>query len=144
MPWYASLLCAHPEGDDFDRLLSEFDLSTEDEEARSLQWYESYELGVSLQVLRSKINVIQFFSPEHSDFKGFRDELPLGLNFQMKREDVHRRLGDPDHVTSRLDSGVIRHAGVDRYYSSQCKVIVTYSASSGLIEVLGFECPELH
>jgi hypothetical protein len=142
MPWYTILLCARPEGEDFGRLLSEFQLSSDDENGGGPRWYESCELGVSVYILRRKVDAIQFFSSEHPDFRGFPGPLPLGLSFEMTREEVHRRLGDPDDFTGARDTGVVGHAGVDRYYSAHCTVAVTYSAMSGKVEVLGFECAE--
>jgi hypothetical protein len=139
LPWYAALLGSAPEGEGFDRLLAEFKLTTEEAE-KAVRWYENENLGVSVLIRQGKIDAIQLYSAEHPDFDGFQGELPLGLDFEMTRHKVQERLGNADHVTTPRSIGPnLRHSGIDRYYATTCNVAVTYSASSGRIEVLSFE-----
>src|SRR5262245_46324672 len=141
LPWYTVLLGAKPEGEKFERLLAEFKLSSR-EDYGGVPWYENDELGVSVSILQSRINSIQFFSSENPYFKGFPGQLPLGLSFEMTRDEVRKRLGDPDNVVPERSVGTVRHGGIDRYYTTQrCTVAVCYSATSGRVEVLGFELP---
>lgn len=142
MPWYTVLLGVKPEGEEFGRLLSQFNLSSDDDNDAGARWYENDELGVSVYILRGSMNSIQFFSSENPHFKGFPGQLPLGLSFEMTRGEVRKRLGDPDDVFPERSVGTVRHAGIDRYYTTQrCTVAVCYSATSGRVEVLGFELP---
>jgi hypothetical protein len=141
MPWYTALLGAKPEGEEFARLLSQFKLSSV-EAYGGVPWYENDELGVSVSISGGRIDAVQFFSSENPHFKGFPGQLPLGLSFEMTRDEVRKLLGDPDDVFPERTVGTVRHRGIDRYYVTQCcTVAVCYSAKTGRVEVLGFERP---
>jgi hypothetical protein len=140
LPWYTALLSGPAEGKEFDRLVREFALSSQEDKKASIQWYLNKKLGVSVFVRKGKINSIQLYSAEHPDFEGFQGRLPLGLDFEMTRDKVHALLGEPDHVTPAVHiCPDLEHAGIDRYYRSTCTVAVSYSKASGRLEVLGFE-----
>lgn len=140
LPWYTRLLGSEPEGERFDQLLSEFKLSSEQARDARSRWYENENEGVSVFIGQGKIEAIQFYSAEHPDFDGFKGQLSLGLDFGMTRERVHERLGAPDNITPGRSIGPgLGHSGIDRYHADNCTVAVSYSTSSGRIEVLGFE-----
>lgn len=140
LPWYTTLLGSEPEGEAFNRLLAEFKLSSQQDRSASNRWYENTNIGVSVFIGRGKIEAIQFYSAEHPDFDGFKGQLPLGLAFGMTRDKVHQQLGDADNVTPPRSIGPsLGHSGIDRYYTDTCNVAVSYSTSSGRIEVLSFE-----
>lgn len=140
LPWFAALPGGDAEGQEFDRLVADLGLSSEEAEAASVRWYESKARGVSVSIGKGKIEAIQFYSAEHPDFDGFKDPLPLGLSYEMTRDEVRERLGEPDHVApARYIAPGLGHSGIDRYRAGSCTVVVTYSSRSGRIEVLGFE-----
>lgn len=144
LPWYTALLGNIPEGEKFNRFLTDFNLLSEESKEASNRWYENAELGVSLFVYRGKVDAIQFYSAEHPDFDEFQGQLPLDLDFKMTRDKVHEKLGNADHVTTaRYIDASLNHSGIDRYYTKTCNVAVTYSTVSGCIEVLSFEAHRL-
>lgn len=136
LPWYAALIGKKPEGEEFERLVSQLELSSDAD--TGLRWYENPE-GVSVSVVDDKVHAIQFFSSENAHFIGYLGPLPLGLSFEMTRDDVRRRLGEPDDVSPERQDDVTPHSGIDRYDTPVCRVSIAYSASSGRVEVLGFE-----
>lgn len=140
LPWYARLLGREPEGEEFKRLIAEFKLSSQEESSASNRWYENENVGVSVFVCQGRIDAIQFYSDEHPNFDGFKGSLPLGLNFGMTRDKAREQLGDPDSVSPARSIGTgLGHSGIDRYNTHTCTVGVSYSMSSGRIEVLSFE-----
>jgi hypothetical protein len=136
LPWYATLIGTKPKGETFDRLLSQFELSSNDD--TGLRWYENKD-GVSVTISEERVHAIQFFSSENPHFTGYSGQLPLGLSFEMTRDDVRKYLGEPDDVHPERSEGAVLHAGIDRYHAPYCRVSVAYSVQSGRVEVLGFE-----
>src|ERR1044071_4557536 len=136
LPWYAALIGHPPDGDLFSRLVSQLELSSDEDPPR---WYEN-KSGVSVVIQGGTVHAIQFFSSESPDFTGFSEPLPLELSFAMARDEIHARLGDPDHVLPPHD-GTIPHGCIERYDAESCTVMVAHSASSGRLAVLGFERP---
>lgn len=140
LPWYTALLGGDAEGEGFGRLVAEFDLSSEEEETAIVRWYENKERGVSVSIGRGKVEAIQFYSAENPNFDGFKDQLPLGLDYEMTRDEVRERFGDPDRVSPAIHIRPgLEHSGIDRYHARDCTVVITYSSTSGRIEVMGFE-----
>jgi hypothetical protein len=137
LPWYVAVLGQPPDGELFDQLVSQLELSSEEDPETSPRWYEN-KTGVSVAIRGGAVHAIQFFSSENPDFTGFPGPLPLELSFAMTRDEVHARLGGPDDVVPPHD-GVVPHGGIDRFEAETCTVMVAYSARSGRVAVLGFE-----
>lgn len=138
LPWYVALLGHPPDGELFGQLVSQFELSSDEDPETSPRWYEN-ESGVSVPIRGGTVRAIQFFSSEDPNFTGFSGQLPLGLSFAMTRPEIRACLGDPDEVLPP-HNGVIPHGGIDRFDAKTCTVMVAYSPSSGRLAVLGFEC----
>ena len=141
LPWYITLLDKQAHGDLFYRLVSEFDLSSNDESRSRVRWYEN-KAGVSVVVRRGKVHAILFFSSENPNFSGYLGPLPLDLSFAMSREDVRARLGEPSRVIPPLMEGSLSHSGIERYDARVCSIVITYSRMSNRLEILGFELAE--
>jgi hypothetical protein len=139
LPWYAALLGHPPDGEQFGQLISQFELSSDEDPEASPRWYEN-KSGISVAIRGGTVHAIQLFSSENPGFTGFSEPLPLGLSFAMTRDEIHARLGDPVDVLPPHD-GTIPHGGIDRYDAETCTVMVAYSPSSGRLAVLGFERP---
>jgi hypothetical protein len=102
------------------------------------QWYENEE-GISVPIRERRVSCIQFYFSESPHFRGFSGQLPLGLRFEMTRDDVRALLGAPDHVTAAREEGVTPREGIDKFDAPSCTIAVSYSLTTGRITVLGLE-----
>ncbi len=144
LPWYISLLGSSYETEEFSSLCLEFDLSSDDVLEASTRWYENRYMGISVYIQNGLVNVIQFFSNDHTDFEGRVNELPFGLDFGMKKEEVYNKFGKPDNIIEgRTISSNLGHSGIYRYYVNNFTIAITFSKNSEELEVLSFESLEI-
>ena len=138
MPWYVALLGQPADGELFLRLVTELELAPDKGPQATPWWYENKQ-GVSVAVQDGKVDAIQFFSAENPHFSGYPGPLPFGLSFAMMRDEIHACLGQPDDVLTPSSEATTSDGGIERYHTEACTVMVAYSATSGRLEVIGFE-----
>lgn len=71
------------------------------------------------------------------DYPGYAGELPLGLRFAMRRNDVYARLGEP------TASRVIHELPADLYLTEQAAINVSYAGDGGPVGIVHVRPPHL-
>jgi hypothetical protein len=100
---------------------------------------ESRELGVALSVSKKgEVDAVFLFGNAKDDFLEYRGELPGGLTFQCRREEVRRAHGLPTTFADATTSsdGIVRHGGWDRYDLQDHVLHFSYARHTGFIELV--------
>lgn len=142
LPWFVSLLGHGPSHAQFARMCAEYALTNVSPADSSPGWYENAELGVSVPILKGKVDAIQFFSQPHLEFGGPLTPSFLGVDYSMKRDDIRRRFGEPDEEIGECTTTTLGHAGIDRYFLPDVSIAFAYASTSGQLESISFEQPE--
>jgi len=142
LPWFVALLDHGPSHPRFSRMCVEYALSSTSPAGSPPAWYENAELGVSVYFEFGRVDAIQFFSQPHRNFGGPLTPSFLGVDYTMKRDDIRYRFGEPDEMFGECTTGVIRHAGIDRYFVRDIAIAFGYAIASGQLESISFERPE--
>lgn len=140
LPWFTKLLGNSTNTKMFHVFCKDFSLSTEEPEYAIVKWYENKEFGMSTYVRAGQIEAIQFFSQGYSDFTGQYHNLPFGLSFGLKKDEIISRFGQPDEVKiGRQITLELSHGGIFRYSTPLCKLAFTFSSGDELLAIISFE-----
>ncbi|MEL6660077.1 MAG: hypothetical protein AAFP77_08255 [Bacteroidota bacterium] len=140
LPWFIRLLGNSTNAKLFHVFCKDFSLSTEEPEDAIVKWYENKEFGMSTYVRAGQIEAIQFFATGYSDFIGQYHDLPFGLRFGLKKDEITSRFGKPDEVKiGRQITSELSHGGIFRYSTPLCKLAFTFSSDDELLAIISFE-----
>lgn len=142
LPWFVTALGEPPGGEGLTRLRSQFELVPKHGSDRRPRWYENDALGVSVAIVRGRVDSISFHADPRHGFGGPHTPCFLGARWGMSREQVRALFGEPDEVREPYAAiEEMAHAGIDRYRCDGFSVAVSYAASGEGLARIGFELP---
>lgn len=99
--------------------------------------YEFYDKGfcLSKEGNVNYINAIFIYSDEYGNgYKGYTEELPLGIDFNMSRDEVHILLGKPSFSREEIAIPAIGMVNpLDNYDKGNIKISINYGKSKRYI-----------